>query len=73
MEPEVKPPVTLDAFEIGQLYVLLGDKGLGKLSPELRKKLKDAFEDNRASGGPVSHDKYYYNSTEEPDRLDATE
>jgi hypothetical protein len=36
--------VTLTSFELGQLYAALGVSGLNKLSPELRRKLKDAFK-----------------------------
>lgn len=63
------PIVILDAFEVGQLYVAL-DKNIGKLSPELRKKLKDSFEKSRTQTVEVrpvetAPDAYHY-ATEEP-------
>jgi hypothetical protein len=36
--------VTFNEFELGQLYAVMGPTQLGKLSPELRKKLKGEFE-----------------------------
>jgi len=53
--------VVLTSFELGQLYAILGPTGLGKLSPELRRKLKTAFEDRRLVTTP---DPYHY-ATEE--------
>lgn len=57
-----QPVVTLDAFELGQLYAVLGPQLIGKLSPEFRRKLKGAFEGERQSTPnerPAS-DAYYY-------------
>lgn len=35
-------------FEIGQLYVVISYANLAKLTPELKKKLEQAFEDAKA-------------------------
>ena len=62
--------VILDAFEVGQLYVALG-KDIGKLSPELRRKLKVTWESSRAATKEVrpvtpERDAYFYATDEEP-------
>lgn len=44
MQPEVK----LTPFEAGQLYALLGPSGLQKLSPELRRKLRESADAQQA-------------------------
>lgn len=60
-------PLTLTAFEVGQLYAALGTKGMALLSPELRTKIKDSFRENRSRDGerPVA-DPYEY-ATDEGD------
>lgn len=58
----MEPIITLTSFEAGQLYVLLSGSNMGKLSPELRAKLKDAFKGERKSNLP---DAFEY-ATDEP-------
>lgn len=46
-------PVILSSYELGQLYVLIPYSSLSKLSPDLKRKLKEAFEQAERPDEPV--------------------